>query len=87
MDSNVREGSTPSPGTKINKMVDIIGYIATAGTLLSFTQKDIVKLRIINGSAALMWIFYGYTINSYPVILTNLLIVLIHLFAYIYRKH
>lgn len=61
-------------------MIEFLGYIATFGTLFSFTQKNIVKLRIINGSAAVLWIVYGLLISSSPIVITNLMIVLIHLY-------
>lgn len=69
-------------------MIEILGYVATFGTLFSFTQKDIVRLRLINGCAAVLWIIYGFLIDSNPIIITNLMISLIHGFTYIYNsKH
>jgi hypothetical protein len=57
---------------------DIVGYIATAATLFSFTQSTVLKIRIINSMGAILWIFYGILIVSYPNLITNALILIIH---------
>jgi hypothetical protein len=67
-------------------MIELLGYIATIGTLLSFTQKDMVRLRIVNGTAAILWIIYGILIMSIPVIITNSMIVAIHIYNYLKLK-
>ena len=38
--------------------IEIIGWIATIGTLLSFAVKDMYKLRLINAAASMVWIVY-----------------------------
>jgi uncharacterized protein with PQ loop repeat len=53
---------------------DILGYMATIVTLLSFTVKEQHKLRLLNSTGACLWVLYGYLILSTPVIVTNVLI-------------
>jgi hypothetical protein len=57
---------------------DIVGYIATAATLFSFTQSTVLRIRVINSIGAILWIFYGILIVSYPNLITNALILIIH---------
>lgn len=57
---------------------DILGYIATIVTLLSFTVKEQHKLRLLNSSGACLWVLYGYLITSTPVIVTNALILVLN---------
>jgi hypothetical protein len=68
-------------------MIELLGYIATIGTLLSFTQKDMDRLRMVNGTAAILWIIYGVLIMSIPVIITNGMIVAIHIYTYLKTKY
>ncbi len=67
-------------------MTQIIGYIATLVTLLAFTFRDIIKLRIFSCISCLLWIFYGYNRIDLPIILTNVLILSIHLY-YFYKYY
>lgn len=57
----------------------IIGWLATALTLSSFMVKDIMKLRLVNSIGAITWVIYGIMIVNYPVIFTNLFILVIHM--------
>ena len=59
-------------------MIQIIGYIATFITGLSFMMKDMTTLRIVNSLGCLIWIWYGVAIDSIPVIITNVGIFGIH---------
>ncbi|WNJ94890.1 hypothetical protein RND59_12195 [Vibrio ruber] len=54
--------------------VEIIGYAASLMVALSFTMKDIVKLRIVNCIGCLLFVTYGLIIDSWPVTLANLFI-------------
>ncbi len=58
---------------------DILGYIATALTILSMTFNDQIRLRIVNGIAAVLWIMYGLLIDSNPNIIVNAVILGIHI--------
>lgn len=58
--------------------MEILGYIATALTVLSFVPKEQIKLRLINGIASIIWIVYGIGINQLPIILVNSAVLLVH---------
>jgi hypothetical protein len=58
---------------------DIIGYTATAVTLFSFTQATVLRIRLVNSIGAILWMVYGILIVSYPNLITNSLILIIHL--------
>lgn len=59
---------------------DIIGWLATILTLSSFLVNDIIKLRVINAVGCVCWIIYGIGGHNYPVIITNVVILMIHFF-------
>jgi hypothetical protein len=61
-------------------MIEILGWIATAGTLLSFAVKDMWKLRLINGSASIVWVIYGILKMDNPIIVINTSVILMHLY-------
>jgi hypothetical protein len=61
-------------------MIEIFGWIATAGTLLSFAVKDMWKLRLINGSASIVWVVYGILKMDNPIIVINASVILMHLY-------
>lgn len=67
-------------------LTDWIGYAASAGVLLSFLMRDIRTLRMVNSVGCFLFIIYGLLLNSIPVILTNVIIVLINLYYLIKRK-
>lgn len=58
--------------------MQIIGYIATLLTILSFVPKEQIKLRLINGIASIVWIVYGIGNGDMPVILVNSAVLLVH---------
>ena len=68
-------------------MIQAIGYLATLMTGLSFMMKDLKTLRIVNASACLVWILYGYFTNSTPIIITNAGVFTIHTFAFLKEKY
>lgn len=61
-------------------VIEIIGWIATMGTLLSFAVKDMYKLRLINGAASMVWIVYGILKVDNPIIVINSAVILMHLY-------
>ena len=61
-------------------MIEILGWVATAGTLLSFAVKDMWKLRLINGSASIVWVIYGILKMDNPIIVINASVILMHLY-------
>jgi hypothetical protein len=61
-------------------VIETLGWIATAGTLVSFAVKDMWKLRLINGSASIIWIVYGLLKLDNPIIVINASVILMHLY-------
>ncbi len=62
------------------ELVDIVGYAAMAFLMLSFTMKDIKKLRIINTVGCVLFVVYGFMLGSLPVIITNAFISLVNVY-------
>lgn len=67
-------------------LVDIIGYLASGVLLLSFTRKNVTQLRIINSVGCLLFVVYGAMLNVWPVIITNVAIVLINCYYLFLQK-
>jgi uncharacterized protein with PQ loop repeat len=61
-------------------VIEIIGWIATIGTLLSFAVKDMYKLRLINAAASMVWIVYGILKADNPIIVINSAVIVMHLY-------
>ena len=57
----------------------LIGYFGSALVVASLTMRSIIKLRIIGLAGALTFIVYGYLIDAWPIVLTNVVILAIHL--------
>ncbi len=62
-------------------LVEIVGYLAMLTLLVSFMMKDVTKLRIINSIGCLLFVIYGFLLNtSYPIVVTNTAIILINFY-------
>lgn len=61
-------------------VIEIIGWMATAGTLLSFAVKDMWKLRLINSIASVVWIVYALLKLDYPILVINVSVIVMHLY-------
>ena len=59
-------------------MTEAVGYLATFLVMLSFMMKDVNRIRIINAIGCTVWIAYGFMLDSFPVIITNIGILAIH---------
>jgi hypothetical protein len=57
---------------------EIIGYAASLFVLLSFFNKDLRKLRILNSVGCAMFISYGLLQPSFPVIFANVAMLLVN---------
>lgn len=68
-------------------MIDIIGYLATIFTVLSFTFKSIFKLRVISSIACSLWIIYGVYKQDIPIITVNCAVLSIHIFYFLKQKY
>ena len=53
---------------------DGVGWVATAIFACSYFVKGPRRLRIVQASAALVWIAYGVLIGSLPVIGSNVIV-------------
>ena len=63
-----------------------VGYAAMLALIISFTMKDIRKLRFINSIGAILFVVYGYMLaSSWPIIITNACILGINIY-YLYIK-
>lgn len=64
-----------------------VGYVAMAGLLISFTMKDVRKLRIINTIGCILFVTYGFMLQtSWPIIISNGAIALINLYYLLIKK-
>lgn len=49
-----------------------VGYLASFVLLLSFTMKDMRKLRMVNSAGAVLFVVYGFMLGtSWPIVITN----------------
>lgn len=60
--------------------VEYVGYAASAAVLLSFLMKNMVPLRMINIVGCGLFVTYGFLLGSWPIIITNAAICIIHVF-------
>ena len=67
-------------------MTEILGWVATALVLLSFTIHDMRKLRLVNMLGCILWIAYGFILMIKPVIFVNMSILIIHSYWLIKNK-
>jgi len=61
-------------------MIDILGWIATTVVVISFTVKDMMLLRIINGTGNILWLVYAGLRGDLPLLVVNVSILLTHLY-------
>lgn len=59
-------------------IIDYIGYAASFFVLLSFVMKKIATLRTVNIIGCTLFIIYGAFIASWPIIITNVSIVIVN---------
>ena len=57
----------------------LIGYLGSALVVTSLAMRSILKLRLIGLAGAVTFVIYGYLIGAWPIVWTNVVIVLIHL--------
>ena len=68
------------------ELTEWIGYLAMTVLLISFMMKNVIKLRIINSVGCLFFVIYGIMISQYPIVITNLAIILINLYYLLLKK-
>ncbi len=59
-------------------LTEIIGYAASLFVLLSFFNKDLRKLRIVNSVGCGLFVAYGIMLGSIPIVLTNVAILCVN---------
>lgn len=63
-------------------VIEVVGYLASLCVLISFTMKDVKKLRMINIVGCLLFVIYGFMMDSLrvglPIIFTNAAIMMIN---------
>jgi len=60
--------------------MEILGYVATAIVIFSFTIRNLKWLRIVNTIGCFLFIVYGLLLLNMPIIITNAAIMLINLY-------
>ncbi|HPF97923.1 MAG: uroporphyrinogen decarboxylase [Flavobacteriaceae bacterium] len=68
---------------------EIVGYLASFMVLLSFTIKDVKKIRMVNMLGCILFVIYGFLIPSLrvglPIIIANAAILGTHIFYLLKR--
>ncbi len=67
-------------------MIEALGYVASVIVLISFLMKDMKKLRILNSIACVMFVVYGISHNTFPVIAVNVMVIIINVYYLIKNK-
>lgn len=67
---------------------EFIGYAASAFIVISFLIHDNMRLlRMINGIGCVLFVIYGYFIDSWPVIIPNAFIFVVQIYyLFIHKK-
>ncbi len=64
----------------MNIYLEIFGYLGTALVLLSMMMTSMKRLRIFNMAGSVISAIYAIAMNTWPVVLLNLGLILINLF-------
>lgn len=63
------------------EITEWIGYMASVALIISFMMKNVNTLRIINSIGAVLFIIYGIMlVTSWPIIITNVFILLVNIY-------
>lgn len=65
----------------MDQYIKIIGFIATIVTIISFTFKDILTIRLVNTLGSFVWLVYGFYTKDHPIILVNLSVIIIQIWG------
>lgn len=60
--------------------MEIIGWIATIFIIISFLQKDMLRLRLLSLLGAFLWTAYGLLGQSWSIVFLNVVIAFIQIF-------
>ncbi|WP_044403460.1 hypothetical protein [Lacinutrix sp. Hel_I_90] len=71
-------------------VTEYVGYLASIMVLLSFTMKDVKKLRIVNMIGCLLFVAYGFLMPTIriglPIIITNIAIFCVNFYFSFIKK-
>lgn len=71
-------------------VTEYVGYLASIMVLLSFTMKDVKKLRIVNMIGCLLFVAYGFLMPTirigFPIIITNIAIFCVNFYFSFIKK-
>lgn len=67
-------------------IVEILGWISTGLTILSFIPKGEARIRLINGIACISWIVYAILIKQNPLIVVNAIVLGLHIRYYTQQR-
>lgn len=69
---------------------EYVGYMASFMVLLSFTMKDVKKLRLVNMSGCILFIIYGFLMPTLriglPIIIANVAIFVVNTYYLVKPK-
>ena len=72
-------------------VAEYIGYLASFMVLLSFTMKEVKKLRIVNMSGCILFVLYGFLMPTLriglPIIIANIAILGVNLYYLLKKKN
>jgi uncharacterized protein with PQ loop repeat len=60
--------------------IEWIGYTASFLVAVSFIFRKIKYLRLVNSVGCFLFVIYGYFIDSYPVMIANLFILIMNIY-------
>ena len=60
--------------------IEILGWVATLVIIVSFLVNDIKTLRTFSLIGAILWVIYGFVIQSSSIIFLNLVIIGIQIY-------
>ena len=64
---------------------EAFGWAATAVFLMSYFFTEAAALRKIQAVAAILWLLYGVTIHSLPVIASNAMVAAVAIYTSVFR--
>lgn len=69
---------------------EYVGYFASFMVLISFTMKDVKKLRMVNMTGCVLFVLYGFLMPTLriglPIIIANAAILLVNLYYLLKKK-
>lgn len=69
------------------ELTEWVGYLAMTVLLISFMMKNVTKLRVINSVGCMFFVIYGSLISQYPIVITNVAIILINFYYLFFKKN